>query len=133
MTFSHTLGVRVTRKHKDGVTVECVLHDGLLNSNRVAHGGVIASIVDEAAYYALEYRLGRSRNSTTTELKINYLRPLSGTKAVARAYLLRIGKTLCVSRVDVKDTARRLVAVAIVTYILLGEKSCDVDPGGFTG
>lgn len=122
MGFSKMLGVRVTRKHKDGVTVECALHDGLLNSNRVAHGGAIAAIADEAAYHALEHHFQKSRSSTTTELKVNYLLPLAGKKAIARAYLLRAGKTLCVSRVDIKDTQRRLTAVAIVTYMVLGER-----------
>lgn len=123
MGFSKMLGVRLARKHKDGVTVECALHDGLLNSNRVAHGGAIAAIVDEAAWHALEHYLKRSRHSTTTELQVNYLRPLTGKKAIARAYVLRAGKTLCVVRVDVKDAHRRLAAVAMVTYMLLGERA----------
>ncbi|MGH7247096.1 MAG: PaaI family thioesterase [Pseudomonadota bacterium] len=123
VSFHHTLGVRVTRKHKDGVTVECLLHAGLLNGKGVAHGGVIAAIVDEAAWYAIEHRVGRARDATTTELKVNYLRPLAGKKATARAILLRARKTLCVARVDLKDAHRRLAAVAIVAYMLLGPRS----------
>jgi uncharacterized protein (TIGR00369 family) len=52
-------------------------------------------------------------------LKVNYLRPIMGEKAVARAYLVRAGKTLCVSRVDILDDANQLAAIAIVTYMLL--------------
>ena len=44
-----------------------------------------------------------TRQSTTTELKVNYLRPIGGTLVSARAYLVRAGKTLCVSRVDIFD------------------------------
>jgi acyl-coenzyme A thioesterase PaaI-like protein len=40
---------------------------------------------------------------------------------IARAHLLRIGKNLCVGRVDLFDAKRKLVAAAIVTYILLGQ------------
>lgn len=122
MGFSKMLGARLVRTHKDGVTVECILHEGLLNTNRVAHGGAIAGIVDEAAWHALDQHFKKSRTSTTTELKVNYLLPLMGKKATARAHLLRAGKTLCVTRVDVKDERRRLAAVAIVTYMLLGER-----------
>ncbi|MEO7144220.1 MAG: PaaI family thioesterase [Bryobacteraceae bacterium] len=122
MTFHRTLGVRVSRKHKDGVTVECLLHEGLLNSSGVVHGGVIAAIADEAAWYAIDDRLGGARRATTTDLKINYLLPLAGKKAVARAVLLRIGKTLCIARVDLMDAGRNLAAVAIVTYMLLGPR-----------
>jgi acyl-coenzyme A thioesterase PaaI-like protein len=42
-----------------------------------------------------------------------------GEKAIARAYLVRAGKTLCVSRIDIFDDARNLAAIAIVTYMLL--------------
>ncbi len=118
MAFEHDLGVHVTRKYKDGVTVECVLRPGLLNSNGVLHGGVTASIADEAAWHALVRHYGESP-ATTTELKINYLRPISGSKVIARAVLLRTGKSLCVTRVDLFDSHKRMAGVALVTYMLL--------------
>jgi uncharacterized protein (TIGR00369 family) len=118
MAFEHDLGVRVTRKHKDGVTVECVVRPELLNSNGVLHGGVTASIADEAAWHAMVAHYG-DRPATTSELKVNYLRPIAGKKVIARAYLARAGKTLCVTRIDLLDAQRRLSGVAIVTYILL--------------
>jgi uncharacterized protein (TIGR00369 family) len=119
MAFEHSLAIRVIRKHSDGVTVECPLRDDLLNSNGVLHGGVTASIADEAAWHALIHEHKGHREMTTTELKVNYLRPLAGKKVVARAYVLRAGKKLCVTRVDLLDSQRRLSAVAIVTYMLL--------------
>jgi uncharacterized protein (TIGR00369 family) len=120
MAFEHDLEVRVTRRHKDGVTVECLLHDSLMNSQGVLHGGVIASIADEAAWHALENHYGSGkRKSTTTELKVNYLRPIVGKKAVARATVARAGRTLVVSRVDIYDAQRNLGAIGIVTYMLL--------------
>ena len=109
----------MVRKHRDGVTVEVRLEPGLLNSHGVLHGGVAASIADEAAWHAMHSHFGKHRRSTTTELKVNYLRPIVGNKVVARAYLVRAGRTLCVSRVDLFDSAKRLGALAIVTYMLL--------------
>jgi acyl-coenzyme A thioesterase PaaI-like protein len=38
---------------------------------------------------------------------------------IARAYLVRAGKTLCVSRVDMFDDRKNLAAIATVTYMLL--------------
>jgi uncharacterized protein (TIGR00369 family) len=107
------------REHVDGVTINCPLREELLNSNGVLHGGVVASIADEAAWHAMLHAYGSERQATTTELKVNYLRPLAGTRVIARAYTLRAGKTLHVSRVDLFDTQKRLAAVAVVTYMLL--------------
>ncbi|MBI1791173.1 MAG: PaaI family thioesterase [Acidobacteria bacterium] len=122
MAFEDDLATRVVRKHKDGVTVECPLREGLMNSNGVVHGGVIASVADEAAWHAIIHHLGHYTPMTTTELKVNYLRPIAGAKIVGRAYLLRAGRTLCVGRVDLFDAKRRLAAIAVVTYMLLGKE-----------
>lgn len=122
MAYEHSLALRVVRKHRDGVTVHFPLNDEFLNSNGVLHGGVIAAIADEAAWHALIHAHQAHRDMTTTELKVNYLRPIAGDKALARAYVLRAGKTLGVTRVDLFDARRRLSAVAIVTYMLLAPK-----------
>jgi uncharacterized protein (TIGR00369 family) len=119
VAFEHDLGLRVSRKHRDGVTVELPLRPSLLNSTGVLHGGVTASIADEAAWHAIQHHFGEDRPCATSELKMNFLRPIGGKKVTARAYLLRAGKALCVTRVDVFGEKRRLAAVAIVTYYLI--------------
>ena len=119
MPFNKLLGVRIVRRHPDGVTIECKLREELLNVAGVVHGGVLASMADTAMGIGLHNNFGGRRPITTTELKINYLRPVKHGKAVARAHVLRVGKNLCVGRVDVFDAERRLAAVAIVTYIIL--------------
>ena len=117
--FEHFLAVRVVDRHEDGVTCECAIRTELLNSQGVLHGGVIASIADEAAWFAIDTHTDRAKSSTTTELKVNYLLPLSGDRVTARAVLLRLGKLLAVTRVDLSGTDRRLAAVAIVTYMFV--------------
>ena len=120
MAFEHQLNLTVAEKHEDGVTIHFDLLPHYLNSHGVMHGGITASLADEAAWHAIENHHGYgARQSTTTELKVNYLRPISGSKVSARAYLVRAGKTLCVSRVDIFDEQKNLAAIGIVTYMLL--------------
>jgi len=114
--FNHYLGIRILRKHPNGVTVECRMRKELMNFAGVLHGGVIATLADVAVGQSLVLR---GHRTTTVELKINYLRPITGSKVTARAHLLRIGKTLSTARVDVFDDRRNLAAVALVTYMLL--------------
>ena len=38
--FATLLGIKLTRVHRDGVTIECALRPELTNSFAVAHGGV---------------------------------------------------------------------------------------------
>ncbi|HLH38509.1 MAG TPA: PaaI family thioesterase [Bryobacteraceae bacterium] len=120
MPFEHHLKLRLARKHADGVTLHFSLSPEYLNSSGNLHGGITASIADEAAWHALENHWGYgTKKSTTTELKVNYLRPITGKKVIARAHLVRAGRTLCVSRIDIFDEKKVLSAIAIVTYMLL--------------
>lgn len=120
MAFEDSLGITIARKHKDGVTCTVPLHPGLLNSNGVLHGGVIASIADEVAWFAIISQLAERKPMTTSELKVNYLRPIApAAKTTARGFVLKIGGMLAVTRVDIYDPQKRLAAHATVTYAFL--------------
>lgn len=119
MPFNKSLGIRVVRRHRDGVTIECALRDDLRNLAGVLHGGVTATMADAAVGIAITSHFAGLRRATTVELKINYFRPVESGKIVARARLLRVGNTLCVGRVDLLDSHRRLAGAALVTYMLL--------------
>ncbi len=119
MPFNKLLGIRIVRRHSDGVTIECQLRKELLNAAGVVHGGVLASMADTAMGIALHNHFGGRRPITTTDLKINYLRPVPHGKAVARSYVLKVGKKLGVGRVELFDAERNLAAIAIVTYMIL--------------
>ena len=120
MAFEDSLGITVTRKHKDGVTCTVPLRPELLNGNGVVHGGIIASIADEVAWHAILAQLGERQPMTTSELNVNYLRPIAlAPKTTARGFVLKLGKMLAVTRVDVYDAQKRLAAHATVTYAFL--------------
>jgi uncharacterized protein (TIGR00369 family) len=117
--FHQLIGIRLVRIHRDGVTIDCKLRPELLNASGVLHGGVTATLADAAVGMAITQRVGRNGAATTVEMKLNYLRPVSGRKITARARLLRMGSTLCIGRVDMFDDAKELVSTALVTYMLL--------------
>ncbi len=120
VAFENTLGLRMVKHHKDGVTLECPIRPDILNGVGVMHGGVLASIADEVAWHVILDALGtKDRNMTTSELKVNYLRPIAGKKVIARGYVVKMGRTLCVTRIDLMDDQKKLGAMAIVTYMLL--------------
>ena len=117
IAFNNLIGLKLTRLHADGVTVECSVRPDLLNSAGVLHGGVAATLADAAVGIALNRHFGGLRPVTTVELKINYFRPVSAGKMYARAYLMRIGSTISVGRVDLTDGEHNLVGTALATYM----------------
>jgi len=119
MPFNKLVGVRILRRHADGVTIECRMRDELRNTAGVLHGGVTATMADAAVGIALTSHFDGRRACTTTDLKINYLSAVVDGKIIARSHLIRVVRQLCVGRVDLTDGDGKLIAVAIVTYLLL--------------
>jgi len=117
--FNTLLGMKLTRVHRDGVTIECALRHELTNSGGVAHGGVAAAMADVAVGMAINRHFGGKRKITTVEMKINYFRPASKGHIFARSRLRRLGSTLGIGSVDLTDTRGNLIGTAIVTYMFL--------------
>ena len=124
MPFNALLGFRLTKLHTDGLTIECAVRDELLNGAGVIHGGVTATMADAVVGIALNRQLGGQQRITTVELKINYFRPVNQGKIFARAYLVRVGSTICVGRADLSD-GKNLIATALVTYMILGPRTAN--------
>jgi acyl-CoA thioesterase len=118
-SFNATLGFKVVRVWKDGITMEAAVRPELTNIFGTLHGGVTATLVDAAAGVALFGQLGGQRAVTTVELKVNYLNPAGDGKVRARSKIIKLGKTLAVISVDVHDEHGKAVATGLVTYMLL--------------
>ena len=118
--FNRLLGMRVSRTHRDGITIKCKINGRLLNSGGALHGGVSAALADAAVGVAIHRHFGGQRPITTVEMKINYFRPVTKGRIFARSRLLRVGSTLCIGRVDIADAQARAIGTALVTYMLFG-------------
>ncbi|HEV2386608.1 MAG TPA: PaaI family thioesterase [Candidatus Acidoferrales bacterium] len=117
--FNMLVGLQLTRLHRDGITLECPIRRELRNSAGAAHGGVAATMADAAVGIALQRHFGGKRPITTVELKVNYFRPITQGRLIARSHLLRIGSRLSVGSVDLTDERSRPVGTAIVTYMVV--------------
>jgi uncharacterized protein (TIGR00369 family) len=119
MHFHELLALRLVEVHDDGVTVELPLREEFSNSAGYLHGGVTAALIDGALGVAIQSRYGDARRGTTTEMKVNYLRPVRDGLLTARARIIKAGRTLVVGEVNVFDQERRHVAVGLLTYMLI--------------
>ena len=84
------------------------------------HGGVIASIIDSAAFWCSFYSLeDPNAGLTTVDLKVNYLAPVASGKLTAKGRLIKLGRTLGYSDAEVWDTDGRLIAHGTSTLIVI--------------
>ena len=73
------------------------------------HGGPVASLIDTVADFAVVMKTGAG--VPTINLRIDYLRPSTGTYLIGRALSRRVGRTMAVVDVDVLDDQGRLTAI----------------------
>ncbi len=121
-TFNDWIGLAV-EECGDGTAVVSVEYEEFKrNPGGVLHGGVTATLVDVAAGVATRSALEDTNEMlATTNLEINYLRPITET-AYATAEVVRVGGSNAVVRVDVESTApngeRKTVAIGTATYAI---------------
>jgi len=70
------------------------------------HAGVITTIADSACGYAAYSLMPAGSEVLSVEFKVNMLRPAKGETFVARADVIKAGRTLTVVRADVFSIAR---------------------------
>jgi uncharacterized protein (TIGR00369 family) len=89
------------------------------------HAGVVATIADSACGYAAYTLMPADGSVLTVEYKINLLAPARGDRFVARAVVIRPGRTLTVAQADVfactGDTEVR-TATMLATLISLANR-----------
>jgi uncharacterized protein (TIGR00369 family) len=90
------------------------------------HAGVITTIGDSACGYAAYSLMPAGSEVLSVEFKVNLLRPAKGETFVARADVIKSGRTLTVVRADVFSIARNgdreLVATMQGTMMCLRRK-----------
>lgn len=92
-------------------------YDGVFES---FHGGILMTIADSVACFAILTRTDPEEILTTTDMQIRFLAPcLSDVRACAR--VIKLGRTLCPVHVDLLEANGKQVALAQVTYMRLPE------------
>ena len=105
--------------------VEIVLpfRQDLTQQNGYLHAGVVTTIADSACGYAAFSLMPAGAAVLSVEFKVNLLRPALGESFVARAEVIKAGRTLSVTRADVfavhEDSGRELVATMQGTMMCL--------------
>lgn len=92
----------------------------LTQQNGYLHAGIITTIADSACGYAAFTLMPSGAGVLSVEFKVNLLRPAKGDSFVARAEVIKAGKTLTVVRADVfalSEEGRSLIATMQGTMI----------------
>ncbi len=133
MPFNNLLGLQIQALHLNEVKLRIDMREELIGNfvHGFLHGGVIASVLDVAGgMIAMANAFQRKDNiseaerlegldrSGTIDLRIDYLRPGTGHYFIATSNILRSGRKVAVTRMELHNDEGILIAVGTGSYIV---------------
>ncbi|MHA2027860.1 MAG: PaaI family thioesterase [Candidatus Kariarchaeaceae archaeon] len=118
--FMKFIGAKLQRITPGYCEIAVPFKSNLTQQNEYYHAGVLSTIADTAGGLAAFSYMARNSSVLTVEFKINFLRPGVGEKLIAKAQVVKYGKTLTTSKCDVfvlKNNKEILCAVLQMTLI----------------
>ncbi|MBI9075250.1 MAG: PaaI family thioesterase [Desulfatibacillum sp.] len=129
--IKHTINTSPYPKHMsmrlaaiDFDMAEIVLDTGPqhLQPYGIVHGGVFATLIDTATFWAGFLRIPENAGLINIDLKLNYLKPVTDQKMRAVGMVLRPGKTVSYAEAKVYDETGDLVAHGTSSLMILPGK-----------
>ena len=115
-----TLGVTIAYIGPGEVHLAMPYDERFCQQNGFLHAGAVASLADSANGYAAYTLAPPETDVLAVEFKINLLQPARADRFLARARVIRSGRTLSVCQADVVtgDAEARQVATMMSTIII---------------
>lgn len=90
--------------------VEIDLEEKHHNPSGGIHGGVYASIIDTAAYYAAYCSVPEDAGLISIDLKVDNLAAVNAGRIIAEGKLIKAGRTICLTEATVKSPEGKVLA-----------------------
>ncbi|HEY3226724.1 MAG TPA: PaaI family thioesterase [Planctomycetota bacterium] len=119
--ITDALKLRMAALERGSCTLEMdrdLRYNGIFDS---IHGGILATLADSAAAFAILTVTGAKARITTIEMNTRFLRPALG-RVAAKARVLKAGKSLAFCSVEIAGERGELLVDATVTYMILRPK-----------
>jgi uncharacterized protein (TIGR00369 family) len=131
--FNMLVGLNVTKLTSEVAEVHTSMRQELIGNTvrNILHGGVVSTLLDVAGGLVAMAQSIEKLDDLTTEnvqnhlkkvgtidLRIDYLLPGRGKEFTAFAYVIRHGKKVAVSRMELENEKGRQLAVGTGTYIV---------------
>ena len=114
--FVNNNGYTVIKVEEHYCEMEALITDVSKNPFGIAHGGFIFGLADTAAGIAA---MTDERVAVTINSSIDYLKPGKGDKLIAKASVVKSGKSISVVDVFIYDSGLELISKAVVTYFYM--------------
>ncbi len=128
--FNRVLGVKVVSTDPAAPRVRFDMRPDLIGNpaRQTLHGGVIAAVLDVAAGFAIHIALIEKQreagdeirfpNIGTVDLRVDYLRPGRGKHFIASCRVVRLGRRIAVTHMELVNDEGELIATGGAAYVV---------------
>lgn len=95
------IGAELTDVRPGFAEIQLPYKEELTQHNGYFHAGIISAIADTTGGYAAYTMMQPDNNVMAVEFKVNFINPARGEKLIARAEVIKAGRTLAVCRIDI--------------------------------
>lgn len=113
------LGMKLSFDEQGRAVMELPYNSRLDHARGGTHGGVIATLLDNAGWFTCAAAHPGDSWVATTELTVHLLRPALRTDLRATGEILKTGKRQDVARMECRDSRGQLVAHGVGTFVYL--------------
>lgn len=121
--YPQLVGMTLAAIDFDRCRIEMDLGERHLQPFGIVHGGVLATLIDTATFWAGFLRLPDDAGLVNVDLKLNYLKAVTRGQLRAEGRCLRAGRQISYTEASVYDEAGELVAHGTSTLMALPGKA----------
>lgn len=115
--FIRQLGVSLSERGEGHVRLELTIAEPHLRTRGIAHGGVLASLLDTAMGFAVSTKVPAGCFLVTAQLNVNFIRPAwKGEKLEILGDVRHSGRTTAVAQGEIRTESGVLVATSSGTF-----------------
>ncbi len=108
--------IQITKQTKEECIAEVSINENSLNPFNIVHGGLIFTLGDTVTGFHANLLNG---NSLTLDATIDFLKPGSGTKLIAKSKLIKSGTSTCILFAYIYNDKEELIAIMKTTYFYI--------------
>ena len=113
------LSMKIKNLEWGTAVLEVDLEEKHLQPFGYVHGGVMASVMDAAAFWAVFPQVKDGMGLTTVEIKVNFLAPVREGRLVVKGRCIKKGKTLALGDATIYDGNGNLIAHGTATMMIV--------------
>lgn len=129
--YPEHMSMRLSEIEVDRAVIELKTDRCHLQPFGIVHGGVLATLIDTATFWAVFMRIPEENGMVNIDLKLNYLRPVESGLLVAEGAAIHSGKSISYAEATVYNSSRERVAHGASTLMTLRGKGLNLSSRKF--